>query len=181
MHILFAPFSCSSRRWFSEFLEISRCLAYFAFDYYLIYTTEWDMGSNVRLLFNYSMWSVRLFHVLSIIFWLGNFGVRLCVHGRVFNISPSESNDDIVKSLPNDNHNGEAAVAAAEVKKGAIADLMKLDDAEMLKAGSIPRRPNKFSFSTAMLMLSLLIGSVLAFVPLYVLSVPSCKRWVETF
>ncbi|CAG2103918.1 unnamed protein product [Medioppia subpectinata] len=64
-----------NRSWAAP-LEISRCLAYFAFDYFLIFPVQWPIGAGQYLLLNILMWSTRAAHVLSMLFWF----VYCCKH-----------------------------------------------------------------------------------------------------
>ncbi len=57
------------RKWAAQ-LEILRCIIYFPFDYYFIESVEWSFGRNETMLVYSTLWSVRFFHILSIIFWI---------------------------------------------------------------------------------------------------------------
>ena len=51
-------------------LEIARCLVYFPFDYYLIEKVDWKLGHSMQTLLDVLMWTIRVIHVLSILFWM---------------------------------------------------------------------------------------------------------------
>ena len=51
-------------------MEILRCLVYFPFDYYLIAQNDWKLGKGMHLFLDILLWSIRVLHVLSIMFWL---------------------------------------------------------------------------------------------------------------
>ncbi|CAG2179258.1 unnamed protein product, partial [Oppiella nova] len=59
-----------NRSWVAP-LEISRCLAYFLFDYFLIYSVQWPIGPGQHLLLDILMWTTRAAHLVSVMFWLG--------------------------------------------------------------------------------------------------------------
>ncbi|CAG2113484.1 unnamed protein product [Medioppia subpectinata] len=70
-------------------LEISRCLAYFAFDYFMIYSVKWPIGAGQYLLLNSLMWSTRVAHVLSMLFWF----VYCCKHRSSDTSADNESTE----------------------------------------------------------------------------------------
>lgn len=164
-------------RWFSEILEIYRCLAYFGFDYYLIVGTPWTMGPNTRIIFNYSVWCVRIFHVFSVVFWLCNFAVRIYIHGRFFNSKLSD--DDMVKTVPVDNHNNHLTNGKAE--KGDIVELMKVDSESSSIDNAGEKKVNRFGFGVTMTMVILLLTSALVFIPIYMMTIPTCSQLVESW
>ncbi|XP_054159283.1 alkylglycerol monooxygenase-like [Oppia nitens] len=57
-----------NRSWTAP-LEITRCLAYFLFDYFLIESVNWKVGPAQYTMVQVLMWSIRLLHIISIVVW----------------------------------------------------------------------------------------------------------------
>ena len=63
-------------RWFTEIIELNRCLFYFAFDRYLISSVQWPLRSTQQMLLVSSLCLIRIVHLTSIIFWIFHYFLR---------------------------------------------------------------------------------------------------------
>lgn len=59
-----------STRSYGPLLEITRCLIYFALDYFIIQKNPWPIHDNEYVFFYNFMWLVRTFHAASMLFWI---------------------------------------------------------------------------------------------------------------
>ena len=58
-------------RKFAPYLEIFRCIIYIPFDYYFVESVEWAIDANERFVLSSTLWTIRISHILSIVFWIG--------------------------------------------------------------------------------------------------------------
>ena len=56
-------------------MEILRCLNFFALDYFLIAQVDWQIGQTMFLLLRTLLWSIRIWHLFSLLFWLVYWGL----------------------------------------------------------------------------------------------------------
>lgn len=102
LYVLFALTSFGAifdNRWFAVPLEIIRCLVYFAFDYYLIAFVPWPVERNImkNILF-YGLWAVRIFHSLSILFWIA-YSFLVCAANILLKKKNGHFNANVIASV----------------------------------------------------------------------------------
>ncbi len=174
-------------RWFVHALEIYRCLVYFAFDYYLIAYVPWPLeGPVMTAILTGALWIIRLFHVASIIFWVGHFFCtnQNYINSRRFRQKRGQKESENTKVYPSNGNlvaNKETNKSDAEVNCTRRESTTTTSDSTIAETETLNKQssPNNLKSSTVMLLLSLVVFSALVSTFLYFCKIESCARMLE--
>ncbi|KAH7637081.1 alkylglycerol monooxygenase-like protein 2 [Dermatophagoides farinae] len=146
-------------------LEIFRCIVYFVFDQYVLQSTQWPVHQSTSVLIHLSLWTIRLGHLLSIMFWI-------CMW--IINLFTTNTIDDKHKSPKMTSSNEKIIYDSNEGQSQTSTD----SDETLHQDSTYPVRLKASTFFILMAMM------VFVFVPLtmsYLFVVPSCSRYYETY